>query len=303
MPRIRCLPDDVSVESDGTTDVLSALIEHDVPILHDCGGKGRCSTCRVRVVSGEDTLSGRTHRERLIATRLGLPDEIRLACQTSVTGDVTVQRLVLDEVDGVLADQSNRRRAGGPVGREVDIAIVMTDIVGYTSLAEALPAYDIVNILNRFFSGASAGVERHGGKVDNYMGDAVLAFFGLDASIDSSTRAVRAAFDVVEASTAVADYVERLYDRPFSIRVGVHYGRVVVGSVGGPGSARLTAIGEPVNVASRLEAANKDLGTTMLVSQEIVRECGSALVVGRGFDLDLRGVSGSIRAFEPIEIR
>ena len=112
----------------------------------------------------------------MIADRLGLPDEIRLACQTYAESDVTLQRLVLDELDGVLADLTRRKRAVGAVGREAEIAVVLADVVGYTALSDALPAYDVVHILNRFFRGASHGIEQHGGQVDNYMGDAILAF-------------------------------------------------------------------------------------------------------------------------------
>ncbi|MGI9607967.1 MAG: adenylate/guanylate cyclase domain-containing protein [Acidimicrobiales bacterium] len=303
MTSIRCLPDDVVVDVDGRPDLLSALLGADVPIAHDCGGKARCSTCRVRILDGQDALNVRSAKERAIADRLGLPAEIRLACQTYAERAVTLQRLVLDELDGVLADQTARKRALGAVGREAEIAVVLADVVGYTTLSDALPAYDIVHILNRFFRGASRGVERHGGRVDNYMGDAILAFFGLDGTGDASGSAVRAGFEILEAARSVSSYVDQLYGRSFAVRIGVHHGRVVVGSVGGEGSARETAIGEAVNIASRLEAANKELGTDMLVSSDVTRQCGDALTVGRRFDVELRGITGGIEAFEPIAIR
>jgi adenylate cyclase len=300
---IRCLPDDVLVDSDGALDLLSALLRADVPIAHDCGGKARCSTCRVRIIDGQDGLSVRSTKERVIADRLELPAEIRLACQTYAERPVTLLRLVLDELDEVLADQTHRKKAVGAVGREVDIAVVLADVVGYTALSDALPAYDIMHILNRFFRSASRGIERHGGRVDNYMGDAVLAFFGLDETHDASRRAVQASFEILKAAASVSDYVSQLYDRSFSVRVGVHYGRVVVGSVGGEGTARETAIGEAVNIASRLETANKEFGTDILVSAEVMRQCTDALVVGRQFQLELRGIAGDIEVFEPISIQ
>ncbi len=92
--------------------------------------------------------------------------------------------------------------------------------------------------------------------------------------------------------------MSRLYGRAFSIRVGVHYGRVVVGSIGGEGSARTTAIGDAVNVVSRLEAVNKDLGTDILVSEQIIRQCRDTIVCGRSFELDLRGIAGDTKAYE-----
>lgn len=300
MPSIRCLPDDVVVDGDRAATLLERLLAAGVPVANDCGGKGRCSTCRVRIVDGHDGLNARTKRESSIARRIELPDDIRLACQTSADCDVTLQRLVLDELDEALADQTKRKRAAGPVAREADIAVVFADVAGYTALADALPAYDIMHILNRFFRGASRAVEDRGGRVDNYMGDAILAHFGLDDAEDASVRAVRAGFDILEVADSVSAYVGQLFDRSFSVRIGVHFGPVVVGSLGGERSARQTAIGDAVNVASRLEAANKELGTRMIVSEEIVRECPPQLIVGRHFELGLRGRTGETSAFEAL---
>ncbi len=302
MPSIRSIPDDVVVDHDGTATILDVLADAHVPIVHECGGEARCSTCRVRVVEGIDGTSARNRRERAMALRLDLPEDIRLACQTVATADATVQRLVLDDVDEALADQTLRRRVRGPVGREVDLAVLFTDVAGYTELADALPAYDIVHILNRFFRGASRAVVSHGGRVDNYMGDALLAFFSHDAGEEAASSAVCAGLAVLSAASAVSDYVDQLYGRSFAVRVGIHYGRVVVGTIGGETYQRDTAVGEAVNVASRLEAANAALGTDLLVSEEVANLCGDAIVLGPRHELELRGVSGCTSAYEVVGI-
>jgi adenylate cyclase len=121
---IHCLPEDVVVPTDGATDLLTALLEADIPAAHDCGGNARCSICRVRILGGLEGLNNRNSREQIIADRLALPDEIRLACQTFAEAGVTLQRLVLDELDGVLADQTRPERATGPDTRRSSAAML-----------------------------------------------------------------------------------------------------------------------------------------------------------------------------------
>ena len=116
-----------------------------------------------------------------MAARLSFPNEVRLACQTELSGSVRLWRLVLDRIDVEMASQLGKGHYRGPVGREVEEAAVMfTDVVGFTTMSESLPAYDVVHILNRFFSRVGAAVESQGGRVDNYMGDGLLAVFGVN---------------------------------------------------------------------------------------------------------------------------
>ena len=145
-------------------------------------------------------------------------------------------------------------------------------------------------------------VEINNGRVDNYMGDAILALFGVDGEEIDPCGAVKAGLEMLAVANSVSDYVSQLYGRAFSIRVGVHHGRVVVGSIGGEGSARTTAIGEAVNLASRLEAANKDLGTDMLASEQVIRPRRDSVVCGRTFELDRRGIAGDTKAFEVLGV-
>ena len=159
MSEISVWPDEVAVPFGDEVNLLEALTEAGVPIAHLCGGKARCSTCRVRILDGLGDLSGRTDKEVAMADRLGFPDEIRLACQTTAFGSVRLGRLVLDKVDEALASQIGKPRLVGPVGKEVNAAVMFTDVVGYTEMADSLPAYDIVHLLNRFFSRVSAEVD------------------------------------------------------------------------------------------------------------------------------------------------
>ncbi len=234
-----------------------------------------------------------------MAERLDFPDEVRLACQTRADGVVRFWRLVLDKVDIEMASQLGGAHYVGPVGREVERAAVMfTDVAGFTSMSEALPAYDVVHILNRFFNRVEAAVQSEGGRVDNYMGDGLLAVFGIEREGNAPLGAVRAGLGVLEIAADINNYVSMIYGRAFQVRVGISLGEVIFGLMGGEASARETVVGDVVNTASRLEAANKTTGTKILVSEGIQTETLDSVEYGRKFKLELSGKAGQITAYE-----
>ena len=301
MPEIFVWPDEVSITLVGKANLLEMAIEAGIPIAHLCGGRARCSTCRVRIIEGQDVLAERTEKEAAMAAKLDFPDEIRLACQTEVAGSVRLWRLVLDKIDVEMASQLGKGHYIGPVGREVEEAAVMfTDVAGFTAMSESLPPYDVVHILNRFFSRAGAAVESQGGRVDNYMGDGLLAVFGVNGTADSALAAVKAGIEVLEVAADMDNYVSRIYGHAFKVRVGIGLGEVIFGLMGSESSARETVIGDVVNTASRLESANKTTGTTMLVTEAVQAATIDSIEYGRRFDLELPGKYGHVVAHEVI---
>jgi adenylate cyclase len=303
MPEIVCQPDNVTVPFDGDANLLETLVASGIPITHLCGGRARCSTCRVRVSEGLEGMSLPTAPETEMAQRLDFPDEIRLACQATVSSPVTLRRLVLDQADAELASQIGSHGLHGPIGREVDVAVLFADVAGFTTIAEALPPYDVIHMLNRFFSGAGEVVEANGGRIDNYIGDAILALFGIEPQPQPTVAAIRSGLGLLDVARDLNHYVERIYGRQFKIRIGVDFGEVVFGLLGAEGTARETAIGDVVNVASRLQAANKEVGTEMLVSSSVFNGCSAQIDFGRSFDLDLRGKVGRVRAHEVLGVK
>lgn len=298
MSQIHVGPDDVDIDFEPEAGLLETLIDAGIPIDHLCGGRARCSTCRVFVLEGLQELSERSAPEAAMATKLDLPDVVRLACQTTLNGSVSLRRLVLDKTDERLASQLGMPELGGAVGREVNVAVLFVDVVGYTKMAEDLPPFDVVHLLNRFFRQVGEVVATNEGVIDNYMGDAVLALFGLHEETEPTLAAVRAGFGILEAARDLSHYVERIYGMRFAVRVGIDFGEVVFGLMGAGGSARETVIGDAVNVASRLESANKDVGTDMLVSSAVHQRTAHAVSFGRRFELDLRGKAGPVVAHE-----
>ncbi|MFV1970563.1 MAG: adenylate/guanylate cyclase domain-containing protein [Acidimicrobiia bacterium] len=301
MSKIQVWPDEVEVPFDPEANLLTTLLDVSIPIDHLCGGRARCSTCRVFVVQGLSNLAERTAEEFAMATKLDLPDEVRLACQTTLTGSVSVRRLVLDKTDEMLVSQLGEAKLVGPVGREAHVAVLFADVVGYTKMSEVLPAYDIVHLLNRFFSRTSDVIATNTGVVDNYMGDAVLALFGLHGEPEPALSAVRSGLGVLEVSRELTRYVERTYGMSFGVRVGVDFGEVVFGLMGAGASARETVIGDAVNVASRLESANKTTGTDMLVSEAVYQLTLSEITYGQRHELELPGKVERVVAHEVVD--
>ena len=295
-------PEEAAIPFPGKANLLDVATTAGIGISHLCGGRARCSTCRVRIMEGGELLSPRTDAEQAMAERLDFPEEVRLACQTEAEGAVKLWRLVLDQVDIDMASQLGEGHYVGPVGREVEAAVMFVDVAGFTSMSEHLPAYDVVHILNRFFNRAGAAVEGNGGVVDNYLGDGLLALFGVHDEPEPALSAVKAAFGICEAASNMSTYLTWIYNQPFHVRVGIGLGDVIFGLMGDESSARETVIGDVVNTASRLEAANKTTGTTILVTDAIKMHTDTHVEYGRHFDLDLRGKDGHVLAHEPISL-
>lgn len=293
----RVQPEERDVPLDGDRSLLAALLDADVPIAHACGGHAKCTTCRVRVVSGLENVGERSEAEAVFAERLSLPDDVRLACQTRAQGAVTLRRLVLDSVDVKLASRVAAAPRGS-VGTEIEAAVLFADVAGFTSLSERIPAYDVMYLLNRWFFLVGEEIERLGGHIDNYMGDGLLAVFDKGTAEQRTWAAVAAGLAMLRVADDLTDRVEEAYGSPFGVRVGVHFGPLIAGTLGACHQRRETVIGDTVNVASRIEAANKEAGTRLLVSCTALGLLGDRASTGREVDVELKGKSGSFRLFE-----
>jgi adenylate cyclase len=299
MPKIRYLTDGQTIEIGSDTTLLRASLEHGIAHTHVCGGNAKCSTCRVLVIEGLDHCCRRNEREARLAGDRKFAADIRLACQTTVSGDVTLRRLVLDAEDIVLVDAEARGAAVGSAGEERQVAILFADIRNFTAFSEAQLPYDVVHALNRYFNCVGAVVTRHGGQIDNFIGDGMMALFGAAAqSANPSLDAVRAALDMQAEVAAMRAYFDAQYKFDLRIGIGIHYGEVVLGAVGFGERRRLTAIGDAVNLASRIESMNKEAGTTLLVSGSAWEQVHGAVRCGRVLEVALKGKSGKYPLYE-----
>lgn len=301
MPTLFYLPDNKRTDTLAGETLLETSLRHNIPHTHVCGGIARCSTCRVMIIEGLQHCEPRNSRELMLAERLHLGAQLRLACQTTVTGDVTVRRLVLDFEDIELTSQLNPDKSPNSAGEEKKIAILFADIRNFTGFSEALPPYDVIHVLNRYFAQMGKVIQQHGGFINNYMGDGLLALFGADNGQDAALHAVRAGLGMLEGVEKLKLYLQGVYGMSFTIRIGINYGEAVLGSVGGQGQRRMTAIGDAVNFASRVEEANKEYGTQLLISEAAYAEVHLHFRAGRTFDaVVLKGKSGQHKLYEII---
>jgi adenylate cyclase len=303
MPTIHYLPDNRSVELDAENNetILRASLRHEIPHTRVCGGRARCSTCRVLVLEGLEHCPPRNEREQAMASKLHFPSNIRLACQTAPTGNVNVRRLVIDAEDIELTSQLREgATVNAAVGEEKELAILFSDIRGFTSFVENLPPYDVIHVLNRYFNHMGHVIAQHGGSIYNYMGDGLMALFGMEQSESAALNAIKAGLAMLQAMEEFKSYLQLVYGRVFDIGIGVHYGMAVVGALGASDSQKITAIGDAVNYASRIESANKEAGTRFLISEETYTLVKNEVLVNRWIRVTVKGKTGEYLLYEVI---
>jgi len=269
----------------GTT-VLEASQLAGIPHASVCGGRGRCSTCRVRVLHGLRSLPDASPEEQRVLRRVNAPLDVRLACQTRPQAEVEVEPLL---PPGVGPLEAQRRPAPRP-GEERVIAVLFADIRGFTSISETMLPYDVVFLLNRYFRAIAGALEEAGGYVDKFIGDGVMALFGLETTPEEACR--QALMAARAMGTAVEDINRALakdLERPLRIGIGIHVGTAVVGEMGHGQARALTAIGDTVNTASRLEQLTKEHGAVLVVSEAVGRLSGLSLAGAIGASTSIRG--------------
>lgn len=304
--QIYYLPDQRLVETDEASTILAASLDAGIPHTHICGGNARCSTCRVMILEGQEYCAPRTAAEQELAEQLGLEPSVRLACQTMITQEacITVRRLSLDAEDlELFVNQATGKISPRFMGQEKNIAILFADIRGFTTFSEALPPYDVIYVLNRYFQRMAQVINRHDGTINVYMGDGFMALFGVDRPERAAERAIRAGVEMLEAVEELNPSLEALYHRQLRIGIGIHYGGTVIGSIGDPNSPKMTAIGDSVNLASRIEATNKKLGTQFLISQAVYEQAAEQVIVGQCFQVEIPGKSGEYCLYEVVGIQ
>lgn len=262
-----------------------------VPHVSVCGGRGRCSTCRVLVVAGEDRLSAPGPQEAAALRAIGAPGNVRLACQARPGGDVALVRILDPRRESADQHLANTDVAG--IEREV--AILFIDIRGFTPLSERKLPFDVVFILNHFFEAAGREIEAAGGWIGGYAGDGLLALFTHPDGIGPACRAAFTAAGTVDR--AVTDLNRRLAaELPAALRMamGLHAGPLVLGRLGYGESRGMSVIGPAVNLASRLESLAKAADVQLVASAEAAERAGLALDGLRVETVAVRGVRAEL---------
>jgi adenylate cyclase len=279
-------PDGRFIEVLRGTSVLEASRLARIPHASVCGGRGRCSTCRVRVRGARGGLVPPSDAEQRVLDRIGARRNVRLACQLRPSVPVEVTPLLppfAHAADGL-------RRVDLAEGSEREIAVLFADIRGFTALAEGMLPYDIVFLLNRYFAAMGQAIESAGGRVDKFIGDGVMALFGVEGDVAAACRDALGAARLM--SQRLAEVNRTLQDElaaPLRIGIGIHAGPAIVGEMGFSGAAAITAIGDAVNTASRLEALTKEYECELIVSAEVIAGAGLDRSRFRWQETEIRG--------------
>ncbi|MGV6846867.1 MAG: adenylate/guanylate cyclase domain-containing protein [Marinibacterium sp.] len=240
-----------------------------VPHAALCGGRGRCSTCRVIVEDGGEHLPPPSPAEARTLAAVNAPPGARLACQIRPAEPMTVFR--------VFRSDGRRERNHASQGEERQLAILFLDIRGFTARTAGQLPYDVVFLLNRFFDAVVPEISKAGGSVDKYLGDGLLAIFEQSDAARSARSALQAATGIGRALAEFNAGLQAEGIDAIRIGMGVHMGELVLGEIGAAGNAPRTIIGDTVNAASRLEGETKTLGVELLVSATVLE--------GAGYDL------------------
>jgi adenylate cyclase len=253
--------------------VLEASLRFKIPHASVCGGRARCSTCRVRVVSDRSQLPRPSRREAFVLSRVGVSADpsIRLACQLHPQHDVAVIPILPPNVGSDFV--RSRRRIN--IGEERYVVSMFIDMRGSTRLSEARLPYDVVFLINRFVEAASQAITEAGGQPNQFVGDGVLALFGLDVDRATACRQALRAASLVSSNISYLNHqFATEVQEPIQYGIGIHGGDVIVGDIGFRGLTVFTALGDSVNVASRLQDLTKSLNCKIVVSDDVCKTAG-----------------------------
>ncbi|MFZ1047316.1 MAG: adenylate/guanylate cyclase domain-containing protein [Pseudolabrys sp.] len=268
--------------------VLEASLRHKIPHASVCGGRARCSTCRIRVVSDRSKLPQPTGREAFVLESIGVSanPSIRLACQLRPQSDLSVIPILPASMNAELLRKGSRMN----IGKERYIVSMFVDMRGSTKLAEARLPFDVVFLINRFLGACSQAALDAGGQPNQFVGDGVLALFGIEVDAKTACRqAIRAATKVATNVDLMNRQLASDLPEPIQYGIGIHGGEVIIGDIGFQDHTVFTALGDPVNVAARLQDMTKALDCKAIISDEVFATAGVAAGSLAGKEVTIRG--------------
>lgn len=204
-------------------------------------------------------------------------------------------------VSADVAEEILKHQEGlGLSGKRTHITVLFSDIRGFTSISEQIGPEQVVTLLSDFLGQVSHIVFKHGGTIDKFIGDAVFANFGWPRSHgDDALRAVRTGIEMIELVESLAPKWTEIIGRPLKIGVGINTGEAVVGNIGSEIRSDLTAIGDTVNLGSRLEALTKELGVPMLISEYTAAELDNSIPLRALRQVKVQGREAAILVYCP----
>jgi adenylate cyclase len=248
--------------------VLEASRSFHLPHAAMCGGRARCSTCRVRVTAGEDVCPTTEAGEQSTLDRIGAPPDVRLACQLRPQGDVSVVPLVRTE-------RPNYRPTAPRPNAEREIVVLFCDFLNRAELAKDQLPQDLLYVLTLYVEALGHAIRGAGGAVSSTELDSVCALFGLDDGPGQAARqAMQAAAAIGSAMSDLNERFGRQWDCKVKIAVSLHCGRAVVGEIGSSVPPAVMAIGEVMDGANELRKAAAAHGKAFAISEQVFAAAG-----------------------------
>ncbi len=277
--------------------LLDVSIKHRIPHLHECGGHGKCTTCRVRILDGLDGLSPITEKEKETLCQRDWDKSVRLACQVRASKDVVLERLIWTS-----AAVSHLQIETVPEnGEERPIAIVFCDIRDFTSISTKHPNFDLAYMLNQFYTILGEPILKNNGIIYQYVGDEIIGLFGAGGGSKEKNceDAIRAALGMLYATEQLNRTELRNFGTAFKTGIGVHFGKAYLGHIGHPKHKQFAVLGDAMNLASRIQNYNKNIGTQLLISEALLNNFPpNALRIGSEAKVRLKGLEDYEKLFE-----
>lgn len=271
----------------------------DIPHYHACGGKAKCSTCRILIVAGAEQLTPINSKEAALRRKLPFPQDVRLACQTAVTGpQVKLHRIIRDEADINFFISKNPKEDLVNIGEEREMALFFLDIRNFTHFMVNYLAFDVIHVMRRLFSLFRTCIEKHNGQIIETAGDGFYAVFGFQTNIQkAANEACEAAFTIQkELKYFNQQYLIKHFLHSFEVGVGIHIGRVIIGNVGIGVNNNLTVMGLPVNIASRLQGVTKELNCSIIISSDTFHMLFEK-PEAKHQEVQLKGIKNKVRVY------
>src|SRR3954469_6625539 len=250
--------------------ILEAVRDAGLPHASVCGGRARCTTCRVRISDGLAELAAPAPMEAQALARIEAPPNVRLACQTRPRSDVAVIPLLPPRAAAATAS-----RPGAARERERPVVAMFVDLRGSTRIAESRLPYDVVFIMNQFFAEMYEALRATNGYYAQFRGDGLLALYGLESDLPAGCRdAMRGAAEMQRRVEILSRSLAAELTEPLRIGIGAHAGVAIVGTMGPPEAPLYSAIGDNVNIAARFEGMTKAYACGMVVSADTLQQAG-----------------------------
>lgn len=246
--------------------ILDTLREAGIQHASVCGGRGRCTTCRVKITANMSLLPQPGELETLALQRIRAEPSVRLACQLKPQQNISITPLLHPATSAPLA---------GVMGHEQKITCMFVDMRDSTKLGEEKLPYDVVFIHNQFFKQLTDALHATNGHYATFNGDGLMALYGLDNDLASGCRqALEGVVEIWQRLEQLNVWLAGELKTPLRVGIGIHCGDAIVGTMGPPDSPTISALGDNVNITARLEALTKEYNTGLMVSKDVLRNIG-----------------------------